>query len=137
MKDLERGFIGSGARPTACAQYMLVVVTIPNKVVNDNSCHCQWQGQRDKGEVSVELTSGCVLDSIRSTVRTDLACCSSGYYKEFAQSGGWMPATEKAVNRAMEEDSVMFISPLSAEVVKGWSSRKLPANFYPAGFCAG
>lgn len=35
-----------------------------------------------------------------------------------------------------EEDSVIFTGPLSAEVVKAWSSSKLPANFHPAGFCA-
>lgn len=50
-----------------------------------------------------------------------------------------MAATQKAhisVNRDGEEGGAIFASPLSAEVVKGWSSRKLPANFHPAGFCA-
>lgn len=85
---------------------------------------------------TVELTSGGVLDGIHSAVHNDLACWSLGHYKEFDESGVWMPATQKAVGRDVEEDSVIFTSPLCAEVVKGWRSSKLPANFHPAGFCA-
>lgn len=95
------------------------------------------EGQGEVLSTTVELTSGCVLDGIHSTVRTDPTCCSSGRYKELAESGVWMPATQKAVGRVMEEDSVIFTSPLGAEVFKGWSSTKLPANFHPAGFVQG
>lgn len=62
MKDSERGFIRSAARPTARAQYVLASVTITNKVV---TVPAKDRGTKEKyrsPDGTVELTSGCVLD---------------------------------------------------------------------------
>lgn len=45
------------------------------------------EGQGEVLSTTVELTSGCVLDGIHSTVHTDPTCCSPGHYKELAESG--------------------------------------------------